>query len=271
MNAVPIGSNLEDDGDISIMLLMEGIVLAHSIYPKVRRRLLIGIVIVVIVAAMVAFYSSFKTDKAVSEEYTYPGEMITCTLPDGGIANLDTNTRLLIQYNDQLRKIVLLSGRAYFKVNDSNQNEKRPFVVMAKNTQTSGQKGEFVVDILDDGINVFAMTDKLTVYTPQKQYPLQKGQAVLLNSKNEGQLERNEPDDFLWRSGQIVIDDMTLIQTIDVLNKYRHKPLALFDPTMNNVRINKVFRIDKLDQEIEHTIKALGLKIHHYPSYDILL
>ena len=86
-----------------------------------RPALALAAVLSLVVAAVIFQYSStYVVTTAV-------GEQRTLNLEDGSRVELNTNTRLRVEFNRQIRTVVLDSGEAYFQV----AHERRPFAVLA--------------------------------------------------------------------------------------------------------------------------------------------
>ncbi|MGP5355437.1 FecR family protein [Pseudomonas helleri] len=68
---------------------------------------------------------------------TGTGEQRSLTLADGSTVNLDADTALVVKFNDRERRLLLLSGRAFFAV---AKDAHRPFVVEAASCTAPGSR-----------------------------------------------------------------------------------------------------------------------------------
>ncbi len=77
------------------------------------RRFLYAVAAAVPLVAAVGFWF---LQRAANTLDTVVGEQRTMTLKDGTRVELNTSTRLVVHYDDQLRKVVLQYGEAWFDV-----------------------------------------------------------------------------------------------------------------------------------------------------------
>lgn len=73
------------------------------------------------------------------------GETKEAVLSDGSMVTLNTNSEILVRYSRSRREIVLVHGEALF---DVAKNKKRPFVVLAGDTQVRAVGTSFTVCLL---------------------------------------------------------------------------------------------------------------------------
>ncbi len=89
--------------------------------PRVSLQALAGMA-VLCVASILAVY--FLHDATL---VTGPAEQRTVELSDGTQVSLNANSRLIVQYDDRVRKVTLARGEALFNV---TKHQGRPFVVV---------------------------------------------------------------------------------------------------------------------------------------------
>ena len=88
------------------------------------------------------------------------GEQRTLTLPDGTRVQLNSNTRLLVKYDEQLRKVILKRGEAWFNVAKQAQ---RPFVVEAGGQEIVALGTAFVVRSRENVMSVTLLAGRVAV------------------------------------------------------------------------------------------------------------
>ncbi len=71
--------------------------------------------------------------------YTEAGEQRTIKLPDGSTVELNTDTQMHVLFDDEIRKVIVSRGQAFFDVIDT---DKRPFVVEGGTGTAKVIKGE---------------------------------------------------------------------------------------------------------------------------------
>jgi len=124
---------------------------SHDIAPKLalpppaahtartpRRWALAGIGGACVVALLAVFALRWFSVPSVVTEV---GEQRTVNLHDGTRVQLNTDTKLQVEFDDRVRRVVLRSGEAFFAV----AHERRPFVVMAGDRKVIAIGTSFVV------------------------------------------------------------------------------------------------------------------------------
>ena len=126
---------------------------------------------------------------------TKVGEQSSFQLPDGSTVWLNSNTEVLVKYNDSQRKIDLISGEAHFEV---AKDPSRPFDVFVDNrlikaigTAFSVHKLEKSVEVMvTEGVVELAVIDNALVVIPDD---LAKNQAInATNSSSQGKAFLND-------------------------------------------------------------------------------
>ncbi len=101
-------------------------------------------------ALMVAIYLS--RDGTLT---TGPGEQRTVELSDGTQVSLNANSRVLVQYDERVRRVTLAAGEALFTV---TKHQPRPFVVVIGDRKVIAMGTSFVVRREEPTGSAFAIT-----------------------------------------------------------------------------------------------------------------
>lgn len=211
---------------------------------SVRWRLAAGIAAVLLVAAVVMTYSRY------SGVTTSVGEQRTLALPDGSRVYLNTDSRVVMHYDEQRRRIDLKHGEALFEV---ARRPGRPFVVMAGGRQIVALGTSFMVRQDERKTSVILMEGKVAVAPAGTDIKSASGSAAVLSpgerlifTNTQPQPQRDAPPldkVTAWRQGQVALEDMPLSQAIVEMNRYSTVKLAVEDPRAANVRVGGFFRM----------------------------
>lgn len=204
-----------------------------------------------------------------SDYHTAAGQQLGIDLEDGSRLTLNTDTALAVRYSDNVRKIELLRGEAYFEV---AANKSRPFVVdggqataRAVGTAYSVRKqaddlrvvvGEGVVEVVAD------QAKALVHAAEQAEYRQGQLQAVT-NLDNE--------DALAWRRQQIVFHRQPLIQVLEEVNRYRSGRIVAVNPQLAERVVNGVFNNSDPDAVVAALTATLQAKALRMPGGLVLL
>jgi transmembrane sensor len=159
------------------------------------------------------------------------GEQRSLTLRDGTRVELNTNSRLLLQYDEHARRVVLKSGEAFFSV----AHQVRPFVVMVGKRKVIAMGTSFMVrrdEQSEDSVTVTLLEGRLAV-APATAADVLATQALpqvtVLSSGQRFRVRRDAeptvdapPMDRAtgWMRGQVNFDHTPLAQAAAELNRY---------------------------------------------------
>lgn len=223
----------------------------HPLAFRGRQARLV-IVCAVALAAVAAFW--LTRNPAIA---TGIGEQRVVTLPDGTRVTLNTNTRLVARYEDNLRRVDLQSGEAFF---DVTADTKRPFVVFAgqrqvrvigtsflirhEPTQTAVTLIEGKISIADesDGDSSTSATRR-PASAPPGAVTLRAGQRLVFVSEHEPVLDRPPLEKVTaWQRGLVALDHTPLADAILEMNRYNAMQLVVEGPDVQRLLISGVFR-----------------------------
>jgi transmembrane sensor len=179
---------------------------------------------------------------AIENYDTAVGETRTVQLADHSILQIDADSRVAIQLSPHLRRVNLLSGRAFFQVaHDRN----RAFVVESHGRSVTATGTAFDVDTLPLGLRVTLVEGHVVVRAglagpvvaklePGDSLSSEAGAAPLLEHHS------NLLAVLAWRSGRLVFDDEPLPKAINQMSHYVATKVAV-DPSAAQLRISGVF------------------------------
>lgn len=190
---------------------------------------------------------------------TGPAEQHTVELSDGTQVSLNANSRVVIQFDDHVRKLTLTRGEVLF---DVVKHQARPFVVVAGERKVIAMGTSFVVRREEPAGLAFAIT---LVEGRVAIEPLSWPDALPNDSVNGVKLlspgerfrfvdDATEAVDSpsiekvtAWRHGQLIFDDTSLSEAAAEFNRYGPNKITIDDPAVSKLRIGGVFRIGDAD------------------------
>jgi len=216
---------------------------------RVSRPVLAGIA-VLMAGLVVAIY--LARDNTIS---TGPGEQRTVALTDGTEVSLNANSRVIVQYDERVRRVTLVRGEALFNV---VKHQPRPFVVMAGDRkvvavgtsfvvrrETASGTG-FAVTLIEGRVAVEALSEP--DFLPAEGAPdvklLVPGQRIkFAHNKRDAVDSPNLDKVTAWQRGQLIFDDISMQEAAAEFNGYGSRIIVIDDPSVARLRVGGVYRI----------------------------
>ncbi|MDD0977291.1 FecR family protein [Pseudomonas fontis] len=196
-------------------------------------------------------YEHFESSTAMSQ----------VTLGDGSQVELNLGTELRFMNFKDERRVTLVKGEAFFKVQHDSQH---PFVVRAGSGQTKVTGTQFNVWKYQDQVKVTLVEGSVLVTSDASDtgsgYRLGPGmQAVYHKGDYEPILSQTYAHDtsLAWRNGKLILDNVTLDQALPLINRYLEKPLRLADGSTGHVRISGIYNTTEVKRLISNLPKVL--------------
>jgi transmembrane sensor len=214
-------------------------------------------------AVAVGIYVQWPAD---GELYaTAVGEQRSIVLPDQSRIMLNTSTRARVSFSRTLRVIELESGEATFSV---VHDPSRPFEVRAAHGTARALGTEFNVFSSSGGVTVAVLTGSVEVLAPataggpmaSHATVLMGGQEVTYAGASVSPVRAADAERInAWHSGRIAFENVALQQALDEFNRYSVTPLVFHDPSLAELRISGVFRIDETEAFLRALDTAFGI------------
>lgn len=236
---------------------------------------------VLVCAVIGAAYQFGNPWLALSADYrTAAAELRSIRLPDGSSVDLGPESAIVVAFTDDLRRVTLLAGQAFFDVRPQSASERRAFSVDAANGTTTALGTQFVVENLDDRAAVTAVEHQIEVgLTPKAPSGLQaKRSGSLVLSPGEtvqyselkglGPVERTAPGAATaWRQGMLVFDAAPLGDVVTRLNRYRHGRIIVMNSALARRRVSGVFPTKDLANVVDTIATELGARVVSAPPF----
>jgi transmembrane sensor len=183
------------------------------------------------------------------------GEQAAVALSDGSSFDLNTNSRVLVDYSQRARVILLERGEAFFKVAHDTQ---RPFWVHAGNSWVRAVGTAFnvylsptgpVVTVSEGTVNVVSagskedppsdpgVTKSAASVTAGEQADV-RGRAEVIHELNSAQLSRS----LAWRQGSLDFDNQPLGDVADELMRYTTLRIEFDDDALRSLPVGGTFQ-----------------------------
>ncbi|ARS26793.1 hypothetical protein KC8_05770 [Sphingomonas sp. KC8] len=214
--------------------------------PVSRRAFLGAAGGVATVGLATAFLATGQAAQAFTVQ-TALGERRDVLLADGTRIALNTDSKLRVLFDTQVRAVELVHGEALY---DVAYDEGRAFVVDAKGFRVQASEASFAVQQLPDALPQLivrkgvvdlasADTASLTVNAPTKITFLSGNRLSRVRLSQEA-LDR----ELLWRDGKIAFDDTPLRDAIATFRRYGPVHINVEDTQLLNRTISGVFSSD---------------------------
>lgn len=192
------------------------------------------------------------------------GELRTLSLQDGTRIFMDSNTRLVVQYEKARREVRLESGQAFFEV---TRNPRRPFFVRAGGHLIRDLGTQFDVRSDAQGLAVTLVEGKVTV-SPISARP----RAPTLSDRSSNAAQRAVPAAYAtlalsagervtftpagapvidrppfnvvtaWERSQIVLDNTSLQDAVSEMNRYSRQKIMIDSAALRRIRVSGIFQ-----------------------------
>ena len=217
--------------------------------PKASRPALAGMA-VVCAAVISAVY--FLRDGTLA---TGPAEQKAVELSDGTQVSLNSNSRVIVQYDDRVRKVTLARGEALFNV---VKHQSRPFVVVIGDRKVIAAGTSFVVRREEPTGSAFAVTlvegrvaiepiswpDVLPTAAVTGLRLLNPGERLRFEGNATGTVDAPSIDKVTaWQRGQLIFDDTSLSEAAAEFNRYGSNKITIDGPLAGQLRVGGVFKI----------------------------
>jgi transmembrane sensor len=228
---------------------------AASDPPAPRRRWAVMGVAAGIVAMVVGGAWNLYKQKEETRFQTAIGEQAAIALPDGSSFDLNTNSRIWVDYSQRRRVIRLERGEAYFKVAHDTQ---RPFWVRAGDYWVRAVGTAFNVYLTPTGVEVTvsegtvnvvnaagnesppsdaAITQSASPVTAGEQADAH-GRAEVIHELNSAQLSRL----LAWRKSSLYFQDQPLGDVVNELMRYTTLKIEFDDDALRRLPVGGTFQ-----------------------------
>lgn len=204
-------------------------------------------------------YGSF--DRWQADYYTNVGEIRQVTLADGSKIHLNTDSAVVIHYNDVERRIELLRGEAYF---DVAANKNRPFIVESESftAKAVGTRYSVWTKNVSNGGGAQVLEGIVEVRDNKDVLQLVHNQHAKLDAQDQLKAgHSNVEQNTAWREGKLIFSNRPLAEVISTLSRYRRGKLIILGDTLGQRKVSGIFDIKNTDETLHYLEQSLSLKM----------
>ncbi len=191
------------------------------------------------------------------------GKPLNVDLADGSQLILNTATRVRVTFTNETREIELLDGEVQASV---AANPDRPFSVKTDDVSAVALETIFTVRREENQTRVFRVEGRLRIDTDwtNENEPefLEEGQMVTWhNETGLGPIsEFDAQEELAWTNDLLVFEDERLDRVLEEINRYQRTQYELSDPSLGELKVTAVFRLDALDDAVNAILSQFDLR-----------
>lgn len=252
----------------------------------------LGATAVLVLLLLVFMLPGMNSTSDTDQYLTRVGERAEWQLPDGSHINVNTDSRIEIDFSGDLRIVRLLHGEASF---DVAKNPNRPFVVYAGKGMVWAVGTAFNVRYTSSAVDVVVTEGTVKVYAAtasdnpislltEQQAPADRpvvkevlataGQSV----RYAGVIQEHQTSpgvDFerrlAWREDSLVFQGETLESALQEIGRYTSKQLVILDEDIKSLQVGGHFKTDDIDGLLASLGRGFNLKVAQVGDHRIEL
>ena len=230
-----------------------------------RRAVLTGGAAAGLAAAGVVGVAHLTSSREVNFA-TEIGTVREVTLADDSIVTLNTNSEISVRYSDATRVVHLRRGEALF---DVAKNKKRPFIVLAENTEVRAVGTSFAVSMLPKQPLQILVKEGVVELKPRiagQFAPFRVTANTRLLIPHEDRFVASTLPtskvrrDLAWQYGQIAFDNETLHEAAEEFARYSDIRIVV-DPAVANRTVTGLFAANDPVGFAKTSAEILDLKV----------
>ena len=222
---------------------------------------------------------------------TKVGAQKTIHLSDGSVVFLNTNSKLLVNYNKDARNLTLMKGEASF---DVAKDKLHPFVVKAGNGDVQALGTSFAVRLNGEKVDVLvahgtvrvraneniANTDTLPVEQQEASTP---EQSVIATAGNRVVFEKSKVEsvtveaqetldrELYWKKGFLDFNQIPLAQVVSEVARYTDYKIIISDSTLEHLTVGGYYPIDNIETIFETLEMNFNLEVTELENNTFLI
>ena len=200
------------------------------------------------------------------------GEIQSFSLKDGSKLVLNTDSRVLVDYDRRSRRVTIERGEVYF---DVKPQEGKPFdivvssgIVRVLGTRFSVKEhaDSHLVTVVEGRVALGAQTADSRAFVPTA--VLSANQQLSFADARQGMEPASVSADeaLSWRQNRLIYRDATLTKVVEDINRYYGDKLVLGDPSLHDKKVFAIIRLDNFDAAVSAITASLDLKYQIQPA-----
>jgi len=245
--------------------------------PRKSARIALAAMFVAAVAGAVLFLAMHKGLVTEGSFVTAAGAQRRIDLSDGSSITLNTRSEVSVDLAGQYRMVRLIRGEARFNV---AKDAARPFIVDTGSARVRALGTSFDVRVSDVHLAVTLLEGRVEVASAQRgavapiePVVLRPGQQLALElSTGEHKVQgitRERAD--AWLDHQLVFEAASLTEVVTEANRYLSNPVAIGDPSLEEIHVSGVIRAGSLDSLLGSLEASFPIETRQTPDGPVLI
>jgi transmembrane sensor len=227
-----------------------------------REKRLVGWAVAACLAALLVGGLSLDLPTRLQADYhTAVGERRTIHLPDRSSVTLNTKTALAVAFDGEARRVRILKGEAFFKV---ERDLNRPFLVESEETVTRAVGTAFVVRHESNTDRVTVVEGTVEVRARQASAAVQQLTAGMMITAEAGRVEPPQSVDpsvvSAWLNGLLIVDGAPLTRVLDEIRRYHPGAILVMNRRLNEMRVTGTYKLDDPSAVLYHLTKTFPIQ-----------
>jgi len=238
-----------------------------------RRAFIGGAMTVGAAAAVAGFYPDvlhrMLPDQWEADEHTAVGEQRTLSVAAQTVVTLNTQTSIRQStQNGRVVSLKLISGETAVDLGTSAE----PFSVSAGVGTARAHTGRFEVRYLSGKACVTCVDGTVQVSHPTGKRTITARQQVAYTDQVLSEVGNiNAQNVAAWRRGELVFDQIRLVDVVAEINRYRSGRIVLINEAASEQRVTGRFRIASLDAALSQLESTFDLNVRSLPGGLLIL
>ncbi|WIO75094.1 FecR domain-containing protein [Porticoccaceae bacterium LTM1] len=239
-------------------------------------------ILIAVFAGLLLWQGNQVTPNGKIDRYvTRIGEQNQLTLADGSTVYLNTGTELLVEMNEDARKLTLRRGEAYFDVVKqadapfSVEVGGRTIVVLGTTFSVRVMPDRTLLDVSEGEVALIRSDEPLASYGLQdiaegelvmaagNQYRIGAGWSANLDVANASmsamRVDISRVAD--WRDGVLSFEGVPLVDVVQELNRYSAKKIMIMDSEVMGLEVTAGIPVSRISQALSGLSKVLPIQI----------
>jgi transmembrane sensor len=201
-----------------------------------------------------------------------PTRILDVVLADGSTVTLDADSAIRVALADDVRRVDLERGAAYFEVAHADD---LPFQVTVSDHRVIVTGTRFVAALTDAGGEVSLLEGRVSVGERDAAdrdaltgaVALLPGQRLKLTADGAGRPERVDVETMTaWRKRRLVFRDVPLSEVVIAAGRYADRPLVVADSRLARSRVTAVLPLSGEGTLVERMDRLLPISVENTPD-----
>ncbi|MBU1383832.1 MAG: FecR domain-containing protein, partial [Alphaproteobacteria bacterium] len=201
-----------------------------------------------------------------------PTEVLDVVLADGSTVTLDADSAIRVALADDVRRVELERGAAYFDVAHA---EDLPFQVTVADQRVIVTGTRFVTALTDVGGEVSLLEGRVSVGARDAAdrdamagaVALLPGQRLKLTANGPGRPEQADLETTTaWRKRRLVFRDVPLSEVVAAASRYADRPLVVADARLSRSRVTAVLPLAGAGTLVQRMDELLPISVEDTPD-----